>query len=73
MIFGITPMKYFAHMRAKHAAKLLKTTEMSITQVAAATGFSDMYYFIKYFERYMGISPKQYREVICRPADLQFK
>lgn len=68
---GITPMKYFAHMRTKHAAMLLKTTDMSITQIAAAVGFSDIYYFIKYFERYMGISPKGYREVMNRPADLR--
>lgn len=68
---GITPMKYFAHMRAKYAARLFETTEMSVTQVASAAGFSDIYYFIKYFERYMGISPKGYRDVICRPSDLR--
>lgn len=69
---GISPMKYFAQMRAKHAAKLLKTTEKSMSAVAAAIGFSDVYYFKSFFEKHMGIRPEQYKEALIPPEDLVF-
>ncbi len=69
---GISPMKYFSQMRARHAARLLKTTDMSLPAVAASAGFSDVYYFKAFFEKHMGIRPEQYKEVMTRPANLVF-
>lgn len=68
---GISPMKYFARMRAKYAANLLKTTEMTISEIAAATGFSDVYYFKTFFVRHMGVRPEQYRDILTRPKELR--
>ncbi len=69
---GISPMKYFSQMRARHAAKLLKTTDMPLTAISASVGFSDVYYFKNFFEKHMGIRPEQYKEVMTKPADLVF-
>lgn len=47
--------------RAKH---LLKTTDMSITEISVAVGFSDYNYFLKMYKREFGISPKQFLKSI---------
>lgn len=69
---GVSPMKYFAQMRAKHAANLLRTTEMSVNAVAAAVGFDDVYYFRTFFTRHMGVRPERYKDILKRPAELRF-
>ena len=47
--------------RINAAKKLLLTTDMSITDIALDTGFSDSSYFIKKFRRSTGITPYKYR------------
>ncbi len=69
---GISPMKYFAQMRAKHAANLLRTTKMTANEVAAATGFDDIYYFKTFFARHMGVRPEQYKDILVRPTELRY-
>ena len=69
---GLSPMKYFARLRTNFAAKLLKETDMTVPEVAAKTGFSDVYYFRTFFRRYMGIQPEAYRDVMTRPKELKF-
>ena len=39
----------------------LKTTEMTIQEIAYSLNFPDISFFGKYFKRYTGMSPKQYR------------
>ncbi len=68
---GISPMKYFAQLRARYAAKLLKTTDMSVLSVASATGFSDIYYFKTFFAKHMGVRPEQFRDTFIRPPELR--
>ncbi len=41
----------------------LRTTELSIHDIAEALNFPDMSVFGKYFKRYTGLSPRQYREM----------
>lgn len=43
-----------------YAKHLLSTTDMSITDIADAAGFSDYNYFLRLFKRNFGISPKQF-------------
>ncbi len=69
---GISPMKYFAQLRAQHAAKLLRTTDMSVPAVAAATGFNDIYYFKTFFSKHMGVRPENFRDIFVRPPELRF-
>ena len=45
------------------AAELLAQTDMQITQICLACGFSHISYFGKVFRQQYGLSPKQFREL----------
>ena len=42
----------------------LKSTDMTIQEIAYSLNFSDISFFGKYFKRYTGMSPKQYRNTL---------
>ncbi|MEJ2653611.1 MAG: substrate-binding domain-containing protein [Gammaproteobacteria bacterium] len=58
---GITPITYLRRYRIHQACELLKNTPLSITQVAAAVGFSESAHFSRTFQREMGMTPRAYR------------
>jgi signal transduction histidine kinase/DNA-binding LacI/PurR family transcriptional regulator/DNA-binding response OmpR family regulator len=58
---GISPMTYLARYRVTQARTLLETSQLNITEVALAVGFSDGAYFSRVFQREMGVSPGAYR------------
>jgi AraC family transcriptional activator of pobA len=43
------------------AARLVRFTDMSFRQIAAATGFSDPLYFSRIFKRHRGLAPRPFR------------
>lgn len=55
-----TPIDYLNYYRIERACYQLLTTNQSITDVAYATGFNDLSYFIKTFKKYKGTTPKKY-------------
>jgi AraC family transcriptional regulator, melibiose operon regulatory protein len=61
-IMGKTFKEYLNFIRIDEAEKLLLTTDMNITKISLAVGFSNTSYFIKQFKRYKIISPKQYKQ-----------
>ena len=48
--------------RLSHAKKLLLTTNLSTTEIADASGFSDYNYFLRLFKKEYGISSKKMRD-----------
>jgi AraC-like DNA-binding protein len=54
--------KYILKRRMHRAKKLLKTTDLSITEISHSVGFSDYNYFSKVFKKIYGRSPKSYRK-----------
>ena len=42
----------------------LAHSDENITEIALATGFNDISYFIKTFRKYKGISPLKYQKTI---------
>jgi len=48
------------------AKRLLKFTSLQIGEIAFKIGFEDPSYFIKYFKRSEGVSPKSYRNIISK-------
>lgn len=58
---GKTPIEYLNEYRIEKAARKLRLTDMSVTDIAFSSGFSDLSYFIKIFKRIKGISPRKYR------------
>ncbi len=53
--------EYIRQQRIDHAKKLLKTTDLPITEVAKQSGFLDYTYFYRVFKKVTGHSPKNYR------------
>ncbi|MFD0710349.1 AraC family transcriptional regulator [Paenibacillus sp. GCM10027626] len=52
---------YITQARMERAAELLAETAMTVTQIADAVGYADLYYFSKLFKSVYHASPLQYR------------
>lgn len=48
-------------VRLQNAKRLLRSTDMSVTEIAYAVGFSDSNYFSSFFKKLVGKTPRQYR------------
>ena len=58
---GVTPYAYLQHCRLETAKTLLRMSTLSITDIANACGFSDIYNFSRFFQSKTGISPRKFR------------
>jgi DNA-binding response OmpR family regulator len=58
---GITPMVYLNRYRIFQARSLLEDSDLTITQVALAVGFSEGAHFTRTFRREVGMTPRAYR------------
>jgi AraC-like DNA-binding protein len=57
---GVSPMRYFMHLKMKKACFLLETTSLKIKAVAERLGFENEYYFSRCFKVCVGCSPNSY-------------
>ena len=55
-----TPIDYLNFYRIECACEMLSTKDISIKEAAISCGFNDESYFIKTFNKYKGITPKQF-------------
>ena len=60
---GKTPFDYLCTYRIEKAARMLKNTDKSVTEIAFCCGFNDLSYFIKRFKQTYGISPGSYKQI----------
>lgn len=56
-----TATNYINLLRLRHAAELLRLSQMNVSQIAVGVGFCNVYYFSRLFSRTYGISPSEYR------------
>lgn len=61
---GTTLTEYVNRKRIDHAIFLLNTTNLQIQMIAQYCGIPDVNYFTKIFKKYIGITPKDYRDNI---------
>lgn len=61
-ITGKTVTDIIAKLVITDAEAKLKSTDLTIQEIAYSLNFPDISFFGKYFKRYTGMSPKQYRE-----------
>ncbi len=54
---------YISFLRLQEAEKLLLSTNKSITEIAAETGFSTSSYFTATFKKHKGVTPKAFRKI----------
>jgi len=57
---GLSLHKYLVECRFRKALDLMHTTNMTITEIAHATGFKTVNYFSSSFRRFFGMSPEKY-------------
>lgn len=60
--YGISIQELLTEARITEAQTLLRTMDMPVKQVAAQTGFKNIYYFTKIFSAFTGIPPGQYQK-----------
>ncbi|WP_168120054.1 AraC family transcriptional regulator [Paenibacillus sp. HB172176] len=63
---GKSPKQYLQHIRMEQAMLLLRSTALSVDQIAASVGFSDSLYFSKNFHAWTGEAPTAYRKRVAR-------
>lgn len=61
---GMTPVKYLTALRLERAAKLLLSTDDTVTRIAVECGIDNISYFIRIFTAAFGVTPKAYRNSI---------
>ena len=59
---GMTVGEYLQNIRMKKARELLLKTDMQISEISEACGFSDTNYFIACFSERFGTPPKKFRK-----------
>jgi len=60
-MLGIAPMQYLMKYRISVAARLLRETDESVTDICNRCGFSNPSYFSKIFKRYLESTPTAFR------------
>ena len=58
---GMTPLQYLNEARMARARFLLLTTAQSVSEIAAACGFTTYNYFCSRFKTHFGMTPARYR------------
>lgn len=59
---GCSPKDYLMRVRLNAAAEMLKTTRLSVTEIALSCGFGQTSLFSKQFKAAYGVSPLNYRK-----------
>lgn len=59
--------EYLTYLRIQDGEHLLRTTNLSVTEIGVTCGFSDGNYFGDAFKKATGLSPKQFRKTLSEP------
>lgn len=63
--YGVTPVQYLETVRIGKAKEMLRDGA-SVIDTAFACGFSDQSHLTRFFKKYIGLTPKQYRNIFSR-------
>lgn len=61
--YGISPKQMILQRRLQIAQRLLTEENISVTEVAEKSGFSDIYHFSRFFSERTGFTPTKYRKI----------
>lgn len=62
-VLGTSPKQFILRARAEYAAGLLTTSQATLVQVAAASGYYDQAQFTRQFKAVTGVTPGAYRNL----------
>ena len=57
---GLSPARYIQSVRLNLAARMLRETQMSISEIATASGFNSLIHFSASFRKQYGVPPSRY-------------
>jgi len=60
--YGSTPRDYLSARRVERARELLRTANLTVTEICFLVGFSSLGSFSARFKREVGLSPSDYRD-----------
>ncbi len=60
---GMSPLQYINSFRITKACELIKSTNLSIEEVAKSVGYDNISHFYKNFKKYTNITPNQYKNL----------
>lgn len=60
--YRVSPIKYINLMRIERAKELIRYTNESFSDIAAAVGFANLYYFSRMFKKEVGCTPSEYKD-----------
>lgn len=61
-VMGVPPHRYIQEAKLSFARRLLRESDLTVTEIAAALGYDDPLYFSRLFRREIGTSPREYRK-----------
>lgn len=59
--YGQTPGQYLSRRRVERAEELLRTADLSVTEICMLVGFTSLGNFSSSFRKHTGLSPSEYR------------
>ncbi len=58
---NMTPSEFIRYVRLQHAAQLLRTTRLTVSEIFYRTGFNNQSYFFREFRKQYQVPPNEYR------------
>jgi transcriptional regulator of acetoin/glycerol metabolism len=58
---GVTPHRYLTQKRVERAQEMLAQTDLSLSAIAYAAGFSDQSHLARHFRHILGTTPREFR------------
>jgi AraC-like DNA-binding protein len=58
---GVTPHAFLVQKRVERGRDMLNRTDLSLSEIAIAAGFSDQSHFARHFRQIVGMTPGQFR------------
>ena len=60
--FGMTFQEYLGNIRFEHAVRIIGDRSLTLSDVSAECGFSELKYMTRMFEKQLGMKPAEFRE-----------
>lgn len=67
---SLSPNEYLTQYRINQACILLRTSGLSVGEIASSVGFDDQLYFSRVFKKLKGVPPSQYSKEIADTLDV---
>ena len=58
---GVTPHHYLTQKRVERAQEMLAQTDLTLSEIAYAAGFSDQSHLTRHFRHMLGTTPREFR------------